>query len=114
PLAVRDLAPEALENFLATNSHDRFPVVADERLRGVLHRREALAALAARRPPALETAVACSPAASLRTVADLIVGSPSGLLVLQNEVGPEGRVIGVVTLHDILRAQKMFARDLRD
>jgi CBS domain-containing protein len=43
-----------------------------------------------------------------------MVGSPSGLLVVQDEIGATGRVIAVITLHDILRAQKMFARDQQD
>jgi CIC family chloride channel protein len=114
PALVRDLAPAALSEFLAVDPHDRFPVLKDERLAGVLTRREALAALKAGRPPELEPATACRPSTSLREVADLIVSSPCGLLVLQDEVGPSGRVIGVMTMHDILRAQKMFARHQQD
>jgi CIC family chloride channel protein len=114
PSVVRDLAPEALRTFLADHQHERFPVVVDDRLLGVLTRREALSALAAGRAPELETAVTCRANSTLREVADLIVNSASGLLVLQDEVGEQGRLIGVITMHDILRAQKMFARDQQD
>jgi len=114
PIAVRDLTAESLQAFLAEHSHERFPVVQGETLQGVLIRREATAAIKEQRTPALETAVTCRPDTSLREVADLIVTSPSGLLILQDEIGPQGRVIGVITMHDILRAQKLFARDQQD
>ena len=111
---VRDLTPEGLREILAAHAYDRFPVVSAAGLQGVLTRREAMTAIQEGRSPALEPAVACRPDTSLREVADMIVDSPSGFLVLQDEVGPLGRVIGVVTMHDILRAQKMFARDQQD
>ena len=114
PLVVHDLAADPLRGFLAEHPHDRFPVVNDGGLQGVLTRREADVALAEGRLPHLELVVACRPDTSLREVVDLVVGSPSGILVLQDEVGPQGRVIGVVTMHDILRAQKNFARDQQD
>lgn len=89
-------------------------MVEHDRLTGVLTRREAESALAATRAPLREPAVACRPNTPLREVADLIVGSPSGILVVQDEVGATGRVIAVITMHDILRAQKIFARELQD
>jgi CIC family chloride channel protein len=114
PAVVRDLAAPALREFLAANPHERFPVVTDDRLQGVLVRREAVLALAAGQSPPLETAVVCRPDSSLREVADLIVGSPSGLLVLLDVTGKDGRVVGLITTHDILRAQKNFAREQED
>jgi CIC family chloride channel protein len=114
PIVARDLSSTALEELLARHPYDRFPVVENDRLAGIVTRREAAAAAAAQRPPALEPAVTCRPGTPLREVADLIVTSPSGLLVIQDEVGATGRVIGVITMHDILRAQKMFARDQGD
>jgi CIC family chloride channel protein len=111
PIVVRDLSATGLSELLTAQAHDRFPVVTDDRLAGVLERREAEAALAAQRAPVLRPAVSCLADTSLREVADLLVNAPSGLLVLQDKSGVGGRVIGVVTLHDILRAQKMFAQD---
>jgi CIC family chloride channel protein len=87
-------------------------VVKADRLIGVLTRRDAQSALAAQKEPELETAVACGPDTPVREVADLIVSSPSGLIVVLDR--PEGRVIGVITMHDLLRAQLAFARDQQD
>jgi CIC family chloride channel protein len=114
PIIVRDLGAPALREFLKTHPHTRFPVIANDRLAGVLTRGEAESSLNSARSPELETAVTCRPNTTLREVADLIVNSSSGLLVIQDETDPAGRVIGVITMHDILRAQKMFARDQQD
>ena len=111
PLVITDLAPDALRDFLATHPHDRFPVVVEGRLTGVLTRKEAVGALTASRPPVLETAVTCTPAAPVREVAAKIVDSPSGLIVL---VGKNGGVNAVVTMHDLLRAQMSFAQNQQD
>ncbi len=111
PVVIADLTPEALGNFLAGHAHDRFPVVVDGLLAGVLTRHEATAALAESRPPVLEPAITCTAATSVRDVATKIVESPSGLLIL---LGKNGGVNAVITLHDILRAQMNFANDQQD
>jgi CBS domain-containing protein len=111
PVVVNDTNPEPLRTFLTSHAHDRFPVVTDTRLAGVLTRKEAVAALAADRAPVLEPAVTCSPAAPVRDVAARIVDSPSGLMIV---VGPNGGVNAVITLHDLLRAQMGFADRQQD
>ena len=111
PQIVTDLAPGALQDFLAGHLHDRFPLVAEGRLIGVLTRKEALAALAEAREPVPEPAVTCTPATPVREVATKIVGSPSGLVIL---LGKNGGVNGLITMHDLLRAQMTFATNLQD
>jgi CIC family chloride channel protein len=111
PSVIRDLAPDRLQEFLAVNPHDRFPVVQSGRLAGVLTRTEAEAALAANRTPVLEPAVACPPATAVREVATRIVESPSGFIVI---VGPNGGVNAIITMHDLLRAQMNFANNQQD
>ncbi len=111
PLVITDLEAGALQSFLAGHAHDRFPVITNGRLAGVLNRREATEALAAGRRPELEPAVTCPLAASVREIAARIVESPSGLVIL---VGKNGGVNAVITLHDILRAQVGFANNQQD
>ncbi len=110
PCIVRDLAPGALTEFLANHSHDRFPVVLEGRLAGVLTR-VAAAKASSDQTPSLETAVTCGPETPIREVARTIVDSPSGLLVVTD--GP-GTPLAVVTLHDLLRAQMNFANHQHD
>lgn len=111
PLTIRDLTPGALKAFLAGNSCGRFPVVLEGRLAGVLTRAEALAALGGSRAPVLEPAVTCTPTASVREVATKIVESPSGLIVLTDQ---SENPIGIITMHDLLRAQMNYARNQED
>ncbi len=111
PRVIRDLAPDALREFLAGSNHERFPVVRAGKLAGVLTRGEAMAALTTGREPVLEPAIACPPAASVREIAALIPESPSGMVVL---VGPNGGVNALITLHDLLRAQTEFANHQQD
>jgi CIC family chloride channel protein len=109
PVIATDLSAPALRELLGRHPHSRFPVSVDGRLAGVLTRPAAEAALAAGRAPELEAPATCTPADSVRAVADRIVNSPSGLLVVVDPAG--GGPIGVVTLHDLLRAQMDFARE---
>ncbi len=111
PVVVTDLAPEALRRSLEAHAHDRFPVVTDGGLAGVLTRLEATAALGEGRTPVLEPAVTCTPTSPVREIAAKIVNSPSGLIVV---LGKNGGVNAVVTLHDLLRAQLNFADSQQD
>ncbi len=111
PQVIKDLAPAPLKTTLAEREHTRFPVVIDGQLTGVLTRSEALQALHDARPPVLEPAVTCAPTTPVREVATKIVDSPSGLIIL---IDQPGSVIGVITLHDILRAQMNFANNQQD
>lgn len=111
PIVITDLAPGALRAFLTDHAQDRFPVVLDGRLAGVLPRNEAVAALAEGRAPAMEPAVTCTPATPVREVAAQIVDSPSGLIVV---LGKNGGVNAVITLHDLLRTQMNFANNQQD
>jgi CIC family chloride channel protein len=111
PEVVTDLEPAALRAFLEGHAHDRFPVVLDGRLAGVLTRKEAVDAMTTSRPPVLEPATTCTPADPVRQVATRIVDSPSGLIVV---VGKNGGVNAVITMHDLLRAQMSFASSQQD
>ncbi len=111
PKVIADLSAEALKKFISGATHTRFPVVMKNHLAGVLTRSEALQSLEESRSPVLEVAVTCSPATPVREVANKIVNSPSGLIIVidQAEV-----VIGVITMHDLLRAQMGFANEQQD
>lgn len=111
PVIARDLSPAGLGELLAASGHERFPVMDGDRIAGVLARAEAEAAAKAGRAPALEPAVTCAADAPLREVARQIVASPSGLAVVVDRVGEGGRPIGLLTMHDILRAQVAQAEE---
>ena len=112
PVICTDTGPAELAAMLQRSRYERFPVMRDGHLVGVITRREALAAGNSAREPVLESAVSCLTTTPVREVADQIVNSPSGLIIVTDKSG--GNVIGVITTHDLLRAQKAFARDQQD
>ena len=111
PVVATSLSPEALRDLLTTHRHERFPVVVDSRLVGVIGRRATEAALAAGRTPVPEPAAICTAKTSLREIQTRIIESPSQFAVVVDQEGPESRVVGLLTLHDILRAEMLFARE---
>jgi len=92
---------------LQNHPYTQFPVVIGGQIQGVLTRAEAVRALREKRPPVLEEATICPPDLSLRAVEMQLIESKTGLLLLQAQ--PAGTLVGILTLHDILRAQQAAA-----
>jgi CIC family chloride channel protein len=103
PSLVETLAPNELRTFLSGTVFQRFPVVEASILRGVLVRGEAEEALTESRAPKLEPALTAAPQMPIREAQQLLIASTTGLLVIAEKA--DGRPLGVVTLHDLLRAQ---------
>jgi CIC family chloride channel protein len=104
PVIVRDISSEGLKQLLAEKTFDRFPVAqSDGRPLGILPRAEAQAAMAENRLPRLMPAPTCRREATVRQAQSLLIESPAGMVVIV--AGVDGRVIGLVTLHDLLRAE---------
>ena len=51
----------------------------------------------------LEQAITCRPGEIIREIQNRFIEASAGFLILSDK--PEGSILGVVTLHDILRAQ---------
>ncbi len=103
PIAIEDIAEPALKELLAKHPYRRFPVVIDERIRGVAPRGEIESAIAEHRPLIWQPVVTCRPGESIRACQSLLIESSTGTLVVTDK--PDGKMLGIVTLHDILRAQ---------
>jgi CIC family chloride channel protein len=102
PVVVTDLAPAALQPILKSHPYERFPVIQEGRLAGILTRAEARAALAEKRPPKLEPVTTCRAGQTVRDLQTLLINSTTQFVVVLNE---EGAIQGVITLHDLLRAE---------
>ena len=110
PVLVRDTAPAALARLLAEKSYACFPVVdADSRPLGLLSRAEAQSTVAGNRAPQLQPAPTARRETSIHDVQQLLIDSPAGMVLIQ--AGAEDRIIGLVTLHDLLRAEAAFDQD---
>jgi chloride channel protein, CIC family len=103
PVVIRALDAAEIQKVLKAHPYERFPAVREGKLAGVLTRKEAQAALAEKRPPRLEAATTCLPGQTIRQLQVLLIGSTTHLVVLTDEDGQS--VLGVVTLHDLLRAE---------
>jgi CIC family chloride channel protein len=109
PVVLRGLEAESMRAALNGHPYNYFPVVLDGTLSGILSRQKAEAAMAAGQPPVLQKAVTCLPTESVRKLQFLLIESPTGVAVLLDR--PDGQVLGVVTLHDLLRAQVSMAAE---
>ena len=110
PVIVRDTSPEALREFIKAHPQARFPVVKDKKLVGVITRKEAEAATSGGTEPRLEEAVTCMPHQTIRHLQAILIEAPTFLVVLLDK--PDGRVLGLVTLHDILRAETRMSQQI--
>lgn len=106
PVVVENLAPESLREILAKNQFKRFPLVENGKIVGCLTREEIERALEANRRPTMEKVAVCRRSFTIGEVARLLIEAPGGFAVL--EAGD--KAAGIITLHDLLRAQEVLAR----
>jgi CIC family chloride channel protein len=107
PVIVSNLQAQAVSRLLKSYPYQRFPVVQNGALAGVLTRKEAERAMAEKREPKLETAVTCLAGEKVGDLQGKVIESNSLMVVLVER--PGGQVLGVVTLHDVLRAEAAMA-----
>jgi CIC family chloride channel protein len=106
-VCVSDLDPAVLKQTLGKHPFDRFPYVKDGKLAGVLRREDMEEAIKNGAAPAIFKATNCRPNITLRGAESLLVEDETGALILQ-EV-PDGPPTGILTLHDVLRAEQSAA-----
>jgi CIC family chloride channel protein len=109
PVIAQDCTPVELKKLLQSYPYQRFPVVQQGAPRGILMRKEAEAALREKRPPRFDALVACSPNQTIRELQSKLIESTSLIAIVLNP--NDGHVLGLVTLHDLLRAEAAFARE---
>ena len=107
PIVINSLDPKDLEMTMKSHPYDRFPVVIDDVIQGIIARTEVKAALREERKPNLEPAPVCDPSASLNEVQMLLIESPTGMVIMRKP--GELSLAGILTLHDLLRAQQSAA-----
>lgn len=101
PVVVDDTGAPALRAMLAEHPYQCFPLQHLGRVTGVVTRRHLEEALARSAPPATAPAKWISPKATVRDAERALLDSPEHFLCLGNS--ETGELVGVVTLHDLLR-----------
>ena len=102
PVAAEHASPDALRQLLKSQPYERFPILKDGLPVGVLTRSEATAALAANREARLEPVTTCRSDQTVGELQKLLIHSPTNFVVVTDG---EGKMAGVITLHDLLRAE---------
>ncbi len=103
PVAVKDLSETALKDILINHPFNCFPVEIDGVLKGAVTRVEIEAALAQKRQLFIEPATVCFDDDKLRNIENKFIQSTSGMVIVVSK--KDSSMIGLITLHDILRAQ---------
>jgi CIC family chloride channel protein len=103
PVVLNSLDPAELEKTLKAHAFACFPVVQQGRLSGIATRAELTEALAEKRPPKLAPIIRCEPRQTIRQLQALLIESPTGMAIVCDAA--DGKLLGLVTLHDLLRAQ---------
>ncbi len=109
PVLLNSLEPEDVRKMLKGHPYHFFPALVDGSVQGILSRTEAEKALAEKRDFVLDEAISCVPTQSIRRLQFLLIESTTGVVVLLDR--PDGKVIGLVTLHDLLRAEVAMAKE---
>src|SRR5262249_49775695 len=109
PVVIADTSPDGIRKALEAYPYQRFPVIQQGVVGGIVTRKEAEAALSEKRLPNLEPAVTCLPHETIRDLQAKLIGSTSLIAVVVDQ--PGGRLLGLVTLHDLLRAEVAIAKE---
>ena len=107
PVVINSTAPAEIENLLNAHSFAHFPVVLDGKVTGIVSRNELVHSVTEKRLPHLAPAKCCEPRQTVRELQTLLLESPTGMAVICD--GP--KLLGIVTLHDLLRAQMNAAQN---
>ncbi|MGO8765679.1 MAG: chloride channel protein [Limisphaerales bacterium] len=103
PVILHKLDRAEIQSALKAHPYQRFPVELDGKPAGILTRREAEAAVTENRQPKLERLVICLRGQTIRDLQMALIDSTSQFVVVLDR--PDGTIVGLVTLHDLLRAQ---------
>lgn len=103
PVILHKLDGAEIQSALKAHPYQRFPVELDGKPAGVLTRKEAEAAVTENRSPKLVRPVICLRGQTIRDLQAALIESTSQFVVVLDR--PDGTIVGLVTLHDLLRAQ---------
>ena len=109
PILLRSLDIETLKAALLESDHERFPVVIDMKLKGVITREHMERVIDQGEEPIIDAVATCRREATIRDIQHQIIESPANMVVIIG--GLDEVPIGIMTLHDILRAEIMFTKD---
>jgi CIC family chloride channel protein len=108
PVIISNLAETELRKMLTAHPYRQFPVVLENKLQGVLTRDEAEKSFGEKRAVKLKPVKICLREETIGQLQSLLIESDTQFVVVLDRLA--GHVVGLVTLHDLLRAQTMMAQ----
>jgi chloride channel protein, CIC family len=112
PVVVTDLAPDTMAKIFEEHPFRRFPVLLKDGTQGVLLREEILKSLETGQKPGVLPLITCQPSQSIRQLQFSLIESESGMVAL---LEPDRKqLIGIVTLHDLLRREVAITKEYSD
>lgn len=108
PVVLTGLTADHLKAMVRKYPFNVFPVVIDGRLEGIVSRKAIADSLSRHgSPPDISRVVTCLPDQTVGEIGDKFIESPVNVLVVVDRDG--GKVVGIITLHDLIRAQAAMA-----
>ena len=111
-MVVTSLSETDLRATLKEHPYRQFPVVLENKLSGVLLREEAEESFVEKRAVRLKSATTCLRTETVGKLQMLLIESDTQFVIVLERA--EGQVVGLVTLHDLLRAQTEMAQRAED
>jgi CIC family chloride channel protein len=103
PVVIRSLDPKRIHDVIDKYPYSSFPVEIDGRFLGILTRQRILESLLRKDTPEIQNVITCFPDQTVREVGDKFIQSPISVLVVVSR--ESGAIQGIITLHDLIRAQ---------
>jgi CIC family chloride channel protein len=103
PVVLSTLEASEIKKVFAAHPYHFFPLVQPGEPPRLVSRSEAEAALAANRAPRPDPATTCLASQTIRDLQLALMDSTNGVTLVLD--APGGKLLGLVTLHDLLRAQ---------
>jgi CIC family chloride channel protein len=103
PVVLRDLSQKRMREAVDRYAYNSFPVEIDGKLQGIVPRQKILESLINQETPAIQKVVTCFPDQTIRDIGNKFIESPVNVLVVVDK--ETGAVRGIITLHDLIRAQ---------
>ncbi len=103
PVAVHSLSAEELRKAIEKYPYNNFPIIEDGQVKGILNRDKIKAFLSGRMALEIWPAAFCYEDETIKDVGNRFLESPANILLVRRR--DDSRLVGVITLHDLIRAQ---------
>ncbi|MDA7916069.1 chloride channel protein [Verrucomicrobia bacterium] len=109
PIILTSTKTEVLQEALENYPYIYFPVVLDGKFAGVISRMRAKTAIESGEKPSIQPTETCLPTETIRKLQGYLITSPTGIVIVTDR--KDGSVIGLITLHDLLRQEVAHAEN---